>query len=88
MSRPEEIARQVEAAQPGWLVLWGQYSQCFWAIPGPHYRRLDSGIITASNPADLQRRMAYIDANPNPAAPPSVPHRHHHGRATGRSDHP
>ena len=50
-----EIARQIEQQQPGWIVIWGSYTQQFVAFP---LFELPSGtIVTARYPDALTDRM-------------------------------
>ncbi|SEG26452.1 hypothetical protein SAMN04489712_104135 [Thermomonospora echinospora] len=78
---PDQIAAALERAHPGWAVIPGYYTGWFTAIPGPSYPYLDSGMITAIDPTELQRRMALVEASgknttgqarpaPVPPAPP------------------
>ncbi|MBA9003304.1 hypothetical protein [Thermomonospora cellulosilytica] len=59
---PEEVAAALERSHPGWAVIPGYYSGRFTAIPGASYGRLDSGMIVAADPAELERRMALVDS--------------------------
>ncbi|GAA4132364.1 hypothetical protein [Actinomadura keratinilytica] len=58
---PDQIAAALEHPHPGWLVVPGHYSHQFTAIPGPAYPYLDSGMIIATDPAELERRMTLVE---------------------------
>jgi hypothetical protein len=58
----DQIAAALERAHPGWLVVPGYYSRQFTAVPGPSYPYLDSGMIIATDPTELERRMALVEA--------------------------
>ncbi|RAY11419.1 hypothetical protein DPM19_30830 [Actinomadura craniellae] len=60
---PDRIAAALERAHPGWAIVPGHYTGRFTAIPGPSYPYRDSGMIIAGDPAELERRMALIEAH-------------------------
>jgi hypothetical protein len=61
--RLDQIAAALERAHPGWVVIPGYYTGQFTAIPGPAYTYLDSGMIAACDPTELERRMALVEAS-------------------------
>jgi hypothetical protein len=61
--RLDQIADALERAHPGWAVIPGYYTGQFTAIPGPAYPYLDSRMITATDPTELERRMTLVEAS-------------------------
>jgi hypothetical protein len=59
----DQIADALERAHPGWAVIPGYYTGQFTAIPGPAYPYRDSGMITATDPTELQRRMTLVESS-------------------------
>lgn len=53
--RCRAVARQLQQQRPGWLVLWGCYSQRFVAFP--LFRIQRRVIVTATYPDALLKRM-------------------------------
>jgi hypothetical protein len=65
-TRPERDPGQRERATrlgqvfPHWLILWGAWSQCYWAYP--RFRAPRGTILHAADPGDLAAQMRQVQA--------------------------
>jgi hypothetical protein len=50
-----EVARQVQAAHPGWLVIWGTWSRRFWAFAC--FDATQPVLVSAPDAAELIKLM-------------------------------
>ena len=67
------MARRLQQAHPGWLVLWGTYSREFWAYPTLPVPR---GTILHSPDADtLATRIRETRLRSSSHSPVLAPHR-------------
>jgi hypothetical protein len=64
------IAKQLEAENPGWIVLYGGSSREFVAFP--RFRAPKGTIVTARYPGALPARLRDVE-NRHAAPPPSDP---------------
>lgn len=75
-------AAEIEQSHPGWIVIWGCYSQLFWAFPRFQVPR--GTIVSAPEQSQLLADMHRVEVEASARAlvgprPPDLPVRHEPG---------
>jgi hypothetical protein len=59
-SENRQTAQEIERQHPGWIVIWGAYSQQYVAFP--KFRVPPGNILTAGYPPALAERMRAVES--------------------------
>ncbi|MFF5212963.1 hypothetical protein [Streptosporangium sp. NPDC000396] len=69
---PADIARDLEACHPGWVIVWRCWARRFWAFPC--WITTDPEAVEAERPQDLLALMHEIELQqPTPGGHPYPP---------------
>jgi hypothetical protein len=59
--RQRQIIGRLRQRHPDWMIMYGTYSQMFWAYP--LFTTLSGNYVGAADPSELDRRMTAAEAN-------------------------
>lgn len=59
--RNRQMAESLRQRHPGWMVMYGTYSQMFWAFP--LFTTLPGHYAGAADPVELDRLMTVAEAS-------------------------
>jgi hypothetical protein len=60
-SQNRQMAENLRRRHPDWMIMYGTYSQMFWAFP--LFTTLTGRYIGAADPAELDRQMSAAEAS-------------------------